>query len=88
MLAAIIRDTLRAVLAVAVMAAAAGLAVETRYQCAAIAAAERLAGSTIPAPVAGSTIHAPARVPEDPGRLRRLGRSMLDLADAALNVVR
>lgn len=88
MLATIIRDTLRAGLAVAVMAAAAGLAVETRYQCAAIATAERAACSTMPAPAACSTISAPARVPEDPGRLRRLGRSMLDLADAALNVVR
>ena len=88
MLATIIRDTLRAGLAVAVMAAAAGLAVETRYQCAAIATAERAARSTMPAPAACSTISAPARVPEDPGRLRRLGRSMLDLADAALNVVR
>lgn len=88
MLAAIIRDTLRAGLAVAVMAAAAGLAVETRYQWAAIATAERAACSTMPAPIACSTIPAPARVPEDPGRLRRLGRSMLDVADAALNVVR
>lgn len=88
MLAAIIRDTLRAGLAVAVMAAAAGLAVETRYQWAAIAAAERAAGSTMPGPAACSTIHTPARLPEDPGRLRRFGRSVLDLADAALNVVR
>ena len=88
MIAAMLRDTLRAGLAVAVMAAAAGLVVETRYQCAAIATAERAACSTMPAPAACSTIPAPARVPEDHGRLRRLGRSMLDLADAALNVVR
>jgi len=87
MLAAIIRDTLRAGLAVAVMAAAAGLAVETRYQWAAIAVAER-ACSTMHAAASCSTIPTPARVPEDPGRLRRLGRSMLDVADAALNVVR
>jgi hypothetical protein len=87
MIAAIIRDTLRAVLAVAVMAAAAGLAVEARYQMAAIDTAAR-ACSTMPGPAACWTIPAHDRVPEDPGRLRRLGRSMLDLADAALNVVR
>lgn len=88
MIAAMLRDVLRAGLAVAVMAAAAGLAVETRYQCAAIAAAERAAGSTMPGPTAAPLAASPARSPEDPGRLRRLGRSMLDLADAALNVVR
>ena len=88
MLAAMLRDALRAVLAVAVMAAAAGLAIEARFQWAAIATAERAACSTNPAPVAYSTITAPAHVPEDSGRLRRLGRSMLDVADAALNVVR
>jgi hypothetical protein len=87
MIAASIRDIVRAVLAVAVMAAAAGLLVETRYQLAAIEAAAR-ACSTMPGPVARLEPPAPARVPEDPGRLRRLGRSILDVADAAINVVR
>jgi hypothetical protein len=82
-----IRDTLRAVLAVAVMAAAAGLLVETRYQLAAIDNAAR-ACSTMPGQVAHAQPPAPGRVPEDAGRLRRLGRSMLDMADAALSVVR
>jgi hypothetical protein len=76
-----IRDLLRAALTVLVMSVAAGLLVETRYNLAAIDLAHRaaLAGQ----PVAYQTAPAP-----EPGRLRQLGRATLDLADAALGVIR
>jgi hypothetical protein len=74
-----IRDILRAALAVLVMSVAAGLLVETRYNLAAIDLAHRAA-------LAGQPVaHAPA---PEPGRLRQLGRATLDLADAALGVIR
>jgi len=79
-----IRDTLRAALAVAVMAIAAGLLVETRYQLAAIDVAHRSAidiRQAAPQPAAPQ----PA---EAAGPLRRLGRATLDLADAAVGVIR
>ena len=78
-----IRDTVRAALAVVVMAVAAGLLIETRFQLAAIDAAHRaidirqVAGQ----PMYGQPIAQPAP-------LRRLGRATLDLADAALGIVR
>jgi hypothetical protein len=80
-----IRDTLRAVLVVATLAAAAGIVVEARFQLAAIDAAHR-------ATVAG---FAPAQLPPaqaaavpPPGRLRSFGRAAIDLADAAIGIVR
>ena len=75
------RDTLRAALVVAVMAAAAALLVETRYQLAAIDVAHR---QTIgqPAPL----VSTPAAMPHSP--LRRFGRAGLDLADATLGILR
>lgn len=78
-----IRDTLRAALAVFVMAIAAALVVETRYQLAAIDVAHRaidIRQQSQPAP--------PQPVAADPGPLRRLGRATLDLADAAVGLVR
>jgi len=81
------RDVLRAALAVAVMAAAAGLLVEARYQLAAIDLAHRAALAGHAAPMAWQAPLPAAPAPE-PGRLRRFGRAMLDVADAALGVVR
>ena len=78
-----IHDTLRAVLVVAVLAAAASILVETRQRLAVIDVASRYA---VQPHVAG---YAPQPVPQqEQGRLRRFGRATLDLADAALGVVR
>ena len=78
-----IRDIVRAALAVIVMAVAAGLLIEVRYSLAAIDLAHRqaLAGT------AGPQWQPAAQAPE-PGRLRRFGRATIDLADAALGVIR
>lgn len=78
-----IRDIVRATLAVLVMSVAAGLLLEVRYHLAAIDIAHRssLAGQ----PVAVVPQAQPQPVP---GRLRSVGRAALDLADAALGVVR
>lgn len=78
-----IRDTLRAALAVGVMAIAAALVVETRYQLAAIDAAHRAIDIRQAAQPATAQ-----PVAADPGPLRRLGRATLDLADAAVGLVR
>ncbi len=75
-----IRDIVRTACVLLTMSVAAGLLVEVRYQIAAIDLAHRRA-----MPVAWSV--PPAAAPE-PAPLRRLGRSALDLADAALGVVR
>lgn len=84
-----IRDILRAALAVAVMTAAAGLLLEVRYSLAAIDLAHRQAAHQSPtfAPGPGFAPGA-APAPQPPGRLRQVGRAALDLADAALGVVR
>lgn len=83
-----IRDALRAVLAVAVLAAAAGIVVEARRELAVIDLAQRFAGQPMAGqPMAGQPV-AGQPVPPEPTRLRRLGRAALDMADAALNVVR
>lgn len=76
-----IRDTLRALLTVAVLAVAAGLLVETRFQLAAIDVAHRSALHHSPSPF----VVAPQ---PEPGRLRQFGRATLDLADAALGILR
>ena len=81
-----IRDTVRALLAVVVMAVAAALAVEARYQMAAIDVAHR-AAVDMRQPLAAQPA-TPQPVAGQPGPLRRLGRATLDLADAALGVVR
>lgn len=77
-----IRDTLRAVLVVAVVAACAAITVETFFQLAAIDVARR--GCHTPA----MAQHQPAPPTAEPGRLRRFGRAALELADAAVGVVR
>lgn len=79
-----IRDTIRAALAVVVMAVAAALLVETRFQLAAIDAAHR----AIDIRQVAAQPAQPQPVAADPGPLRRLGRATLDLADAAVGLVR
>jgi hypothetical protein len=76
-------DTLRACLIVAVLAAAASIAVETRHRLAVIDLSARLAA--MPQPQAMPTYQP---IPPEHGRLRQLGRATLDLADAALGIVR
>lgn len=87
-----IRDVVRACLAVAAMAVAAALVVQVRYELAAIDVAHRAAIAPTSWVAAGQPAHGqpvPGQ-PADgqPGPLRRLGRATLDLADAALGVVR
>jgi hypothetical protein len=83
-----IRDAFRAVLAVAVLAAAAGILIEVRFSLAAIDLAHR----TVTAGQPGSWQPAGQPMAPEPmpptGRLRQLGRAAIDVADAALNVVR
>jgi len=74
-----IRDTIRAALVVAVMAAGSALLVETRYQLAAVDVAHRQC--------IGQPAYAMPQQPQ-PGRLRQFGRATLELADAALGIVR
>lgn len=77
-----IRDIVRAVLAVVVMTVAAGLLIETRFHLAAIDVAHRASIAGQPAmPLAASTA-------DTDGPLRRLGRATLGLADAAVALVR
>ena len=87
-----IRDIVRACLAVAAMAVAAALVVQVRYELAAIDVAHRAAIAPAGQPARGQPAHGQpaAGQPADgqPGPLRRLGRATLDMADAALNVVR
>ena len=73
-----IRDTIRAALVVAVMAAGSSLLTETRYQLACIDVAHRQCP--------GQPAYAMPQ--QQPGRLRQLGRATLELADAAMGIVR
>ena len=74
-----IRDTIRAALAIAVMAAGSALLTETRYQLACIDVAHRQC--------LGQPAYAMQQQPQ-PGRLRQFGRATIELADAALGIVR
>lgn len=76
------RDIVRAACVVVVLAVAASLVVEVRFQLAAIDTAQRRAVAFAPPPAP------PVSAPEQPGRLRAVGRAILDLADAGLGVVR
>ena len=81
-----IHDTLRAALLIAVLAAAASIAVETRQRLAVIEIAIRMATPVPPQAMPQPVYHA---IPQpEPGRLQRFGRATIDLADAALGVVR
>jgi hypothetical protein len=75
-----IHDTLRALLIIAVLAAGSSLLVETRQRLAAIELAVRMT----PHP---AMTYQPMPQPQ-PGRLQQFGRATLNLADAALGVVR
>lgn len=74
-----IRDIVRAALAIAVMAVGAALLVETRYQLAAIDVAHRQA----------TWQQQPVQQQAEPEpRIRRVGRAGLDLAEAAIGLLR
>lgn len=75
-----LRDTIRAALAIAVMAAGSSLLTETRYQLACIDVAHRQC--------LGQPAYAIPQQQPQPGRLRQFGRATLELADAALGIVR
>jgi hypothetical protein len=77
-----IRDLLRTVCLIAVMAVASSLIIETRLQLAAIDTAHRQAMQPM------ATLPVPQPTPAPPGRLRAFGRAVLDLADAGLGVIR
>ena len=81
-----IHDTLRAALLIAVLAAAASILVETRERLAVIDLSRHLASSSQPQPMP-MHVYQPAPQPE-PGRLQQLGRATMNLADAALSVLR
>jgi hypothetical protein len=77
-----IHDTLRALLIIAVLAAGSSLLVETRQRLAAVELAARMATQSQP-------MHTYQPMPQpQPGRLQQFGRATLNLADAALGVVR
>ena len=75
-----IRDITRAALVVVVMAAGSALLTETRYQLACIDVAHRQC--------IGHPAYAMPQQQPQPGRLRQFGRATLELADAALGIVR
>lgn len=81
-----IHDTLRAFLIVAVLAAAASIAVETRHRLAVIDLSARMVVTHQP-PAMQMQSFQPVQQQET-GRLQRFGRATLDLADAALGVIR
>lgn len=74
-----IRDITRTACAIAAMAVAASLVIEVRFQLASLDLAHRQAMQ----PMA-----TPPQPPAPVGRLRAVGRAVLDLADAGLGVVR
>jgi hypothetical protein len=78
-----IHDTLRALLVIAVLAAGCSLLVETRHRLAVIELSTRMA---TPQPYAMPAFQ-PAPQSE-PGRLRQFGQASLELADAALGILR
>jgi hypothetical protein len=80
-----IHDTLRAALVIAVLAAGCSLLVETRQRLAMLEIATRIAAAQ---PYVQPTYQPIPQPQPEPGRLRQLGRATLDLADAALGIVR
>jgi hypothetical protein len=80
-----LQDIVRAALVIAVLAAGCSLLVETRQRLAMLEIATRLASQQ---PYA-QPVYQPMPQPQpESGRLRQLGRATLDLADAALGIVR
>lgn len=83
-----IRDTLRAALVVATLAACASIVLETRERLMVIDHAGRIMAANA-APAYYSAPTPPQATPPQPeGRLRSFGRAAINMADAALNVVR
>jgi hypothetical protein len=80
-----VHDALRAMLVVAVLAVSCSLLVETRQRLAMLEIATRIAAAQ---PHAATAYQAQPIPQPEPGRLRQLGRATLDLADAALGIVR
>lgn len=80
-----IHDTLRALLIVAVLAAGCALLVETRQRLAMLEIATRLASQQ---PYAQPVYQPIPQPTPQPGRIQQLGRATLELADAALGIVR
>ena len=79
------RDLHRTACVIATMAVACSLLIETRLHLAAIDTAQRQAVM----PLAGLPTVQPQPAPEQqPGRLRSVGRAVLDLAEAGLAVLR
>jgi hypothetical protein len=79
-----LHDIVRAALIVAVLAASCSLLVETRQRLTMLDIAAKIAANQSHANV---QTYASPQQPE-PGRLRRFGQSALNMADAALNVIR
>lgn len=80
-----IHDTLRALLIIAVLAAGCSLLVETRHRLAVIELSSRM----VAAQPYAQTVYQPMPQPQpQPGRIQQLGRATLELADAALGIVR
>ncbi len=77
-----IHDTLRALLIIAVLAAGSSLLVETRQRLAAIELAVRMT------PHPAMAYQPMPQQQSQPGRLQQFGRATLNLADAALGIVR
>jgi hypothetical protein len=80
-----IHDIVRAALVIAVLAAGCSLLVETRQRLAVLEIGTRIASAQAYAQPTYQPIPQPQ---PEPGRLRQLGRATLDLADAALGIVR
>lgn len=80
-----IRDTLRAALVVATLAACASIVLETRERLMVIDHAGRMMAANAGPP---RVYAAPATPPQPEGRLRTFGRAAINMADAALGVVR
>ena len=78
-----LRDILRTACVIAAMAVAAALLVETRYQLACVDVAHRQCLGQHQAYAVQL-----ATQPQPTGRLRQFGRATLELADAALGIVR
>jgi hypothetical protein len=80
-----IHDTLRALLVIAVLAAGCSLLVETRQRLAVIEISSRMVAAQ---PYAQAAYQPMPQPQPQPGRIQQLGRATLDLADAALGIVR
>jgi hypothetical protein len=80
-----IHDTLRALLIIAVLAAGCSLLVETRQRLAMLEIATRIASQQ---PYAQPAYQPMPQPHPQPGRIQQLGRATLELADAALGIVR